>query len=86
MWVGLDGEEIVCAHVPRLRKVENIVRDPRVALSMEGAGVGEPEPRRLQLKQIRSPRCLAGIFLSRCIHQWFAYIKFRIAVQYVLNR
>ena len=41
MWVGLDGEEIVCAHVPRLRKVENIVRDPRVALSMEGAGVGE---------------------------------------------
>jgi hypothetical protein len=41
VWVGLDGEEIVCAHVPRLRKVENIVRDPRVALSMEGAGVGE---------------------------------------------
>ena len=41
VWVGLDGDEIVCAHVPRLRKIENIMREPRVALSMEGANVGE---------------------------------------------
>jgi PPOX class probable F420-dependent enzyme len=41
VWVGLDGDDIVCAHVPRLRKLENIERDPRVAISMEGAEVGD---------------------------------------------
>src|SRR4029453_19528768 len=41
VWVGMDGDEIVCGHVPHLRKIENIKRDPRVALSMEGAGVGD---------------------------------------------
>ena len=41
VWVGLDGDEIVCAHVPRLRKIENITRDPRVALSLEAASVGD---------------------------------------------
>jgi PPOX class probable F420-dependent enzyme len=41
VWVGLDGDEIVCGHVPRLRKIENIMRDPRVALSLEGAGIGD---------------------------------------------
>jgi len=41
VWVGLDGDEIVCGHVPHLRKIENIRRDPRVALSLEGAGVGD---------------------------------------------
>jgi PPOX class probable F420-dependent enzyme len=41
VWVGLDGDEIVCGHVPRLRKLENIERDPRVALSVEGAQVGD---------------------------------------------
>jgi PPOX class probable F420-dependent enzyme len=38
VWVGLDGDEIVCGHVPHLRKLENIKRDPRVALSLEGEG------------------------------------------------
>ena len=41
VWVGLDGDEIVCGHVPRLRKIENIMRDPRVALSLEGAEIGD---------------------------------------------
>jgi PPOX class probable F420-dependent enzyme len=41
VWVGLDGDEIVCGHVPYLRKLENIERDPRVALSIEGAEVGD---------------------------------------------
>ena len=36
VWVGVDGDEIVCGHLPRHRKVENIERDPRVALSIEG--------------------------------------------------
>jgi PPOX class probable F420-dependent enzyme len=41
VWVGLDGDEIVCAHLPRNRKVENIERDPRVALSIEAEGSNE---------------------------------------------
>ena len=39
VWVGLDGDEIVCAHLPRHRKVKNIERDSRVALSIEADGL-----------------------------------------------
>ena len=35
VWVGLDGEELVAAHLPEHRKVRNIRREPRVALSIE---------------------------------------------------
>jgi PPOX class probable F420-dependent enzyme len=35
VWVGLDGDEIIAAHLPEHRKVRNIRRDPRVALSIE---------------------------------------------------
>jgi PPOX class probable F420-dependent enzyme len=36
VWVGLDGDEIVSAHLdPRQHKLANIRRDPRVALSVE---------------------------------------------------
>jgi PPOX class probable F420-dependent enzyme len=35
VWVGLDGDEIVAGHLPAHRKVRNIRRDPRVALSIE---------------------------------------------------
>jgi PPOX class probable F420-dependent enzyme len=35
VWVGIDGNEIVAAHLPDHRKVRNIRRDPRVALSVE---------------------------------------------------
>jgi PPOX class probable F420-dependent enzyme len=35
VWVGLDGDEVVCAHLPRNQKVRNVERDPRVALSVE---------------------------------------------------
>jgi PPOX class probable F420-dependent enzyme len=35
VWVGLDGDELVAAHLPEHRKVRNIRRDPRVALSIE---------------------------------------------------
>jgi PPOX class probable F420-dependent enzyme len=41
VWVGLDGDEIVCAHLPRHRKIENMERDPRVALSIEAEGANE---------------------------------------------
>jgi PPOX class probable F420-dependent enzyme len=37
IWVGLDGDEIVSGHLPRNRKVQNVERDPRVVLSLEGA-------------------------------------------------
>jgi PPOX class probable F420-dependent enzyme len=35
VWVGLEGDEIVAAHLGRFQKVRNIERDPRVALSIE---------------------------------------------------
>jgi PPOX class probable F420-dependent enzyme len=35
VWVGVDGDEIIAAHVPEHRKVKNIRRDGRVALSLE---------------------------------------------------
>ena len=35
VWVGLEDGEIVCAHLPRNKKVRNIERDGRVALSIE---------------------------------------------------
>ena len=35
VWVGLDGDELVAGHLPEHRKVRNIRRDPRVALSIE---------------------------------------------------
>lgn len=35
VWIGLDGEEIVAAHLPKNQKVKNILRDPRVAISLE---------------------------------------------------
>jgi PPOX class probable F420-dependent enzyme len=38
IWVGLDGDEIVSAHLFPQQKLRNIERDPRVALSLEGAG------------------------------------------------
>ena len=35
VWVGLDGDEIVAGHLPEHRKIRNMCRDPRVALSVE---------------------------------------------------
>jgi PPOX class probable F420-dependent enzyme len=35
VWVGLDGDEIVAAHLPEHRKLRNMRRDSRVALSVE---------------------------------------------------
>ena len=39
VWVGLDGDELVSAHLDgRQRKLQNIRRDPRVVLSFEAEG------------------------------------------------
>ena len=35
IWIGLDGDEIVAAHVPNNQKVKNIRRDGRVVLTIE---------------------------------------------------
>jgi PPOX class probable F420-dependent enzyme len=39
VWAGLDGEEILTAHMMRRRKVKNVERDPRVTLSIEAPGI-----------------------------------------------
>jgi PPOX class probable F420-dependent enzyme len=36
VWVGLEGDELLAGHLPRNQKVKNILRDPRVAISLEG--------------------------------------------------
>ena len=41
VWVGVDGDEIVSAHLGHGRKLRNIERDPRVALSIEAEGRNE---------------------------------------------
>lgn len=40
VWVGVDGDELVTAHLPHNQKVQNMERDPRVVLSF----LGPPEP------------------------------------------
>ena len=41
VWVGMDGDDIVCAHLGQGRKLRNIERDARVALSVEAEGRNE---------------------------------------------
>jgi PPOX class probable F420-dependent enzyme len=46
VWVGLEGADIVFASLGPRRKLDNIRRDPRVTLSMEGteiSGIGLKE-------------------------------------------
>jgi PPOX class probable F420-dependent enzyme len=43
VWVGLEGDEIVSAHLlVQQRKLKNVARDPRVALSIEGTEIQPP--------------------------------------------
>jgi len=35
IWIGLDGEDIVAGHLPKNQKVKNVLRDPRVAVSLQ---------------------------------------------------
>ncbi len=35
VWIGLEEDEIVCAHIGEWREIRNIRRDSRVALSIE---------------------------------------------------
>jgi PPOX class probable F420-dependent enzyme len=38
VWVGLDGDDVVSAHLGRYKKLRNVERDPRVTISMEVDG------------------------------------------------
>ena len=43
IWVGLDEDEIVSGHLAAdQRKIQNVARDPRVALSIEGTEIQPP--------------------------------------------
>ncbi|HEX2467399.1 MAG TPA: TIGR03618 family F420-dependent PPOX class oxidoreductase [Solirubrobacterales bacterium] len=43
VWVAVEGDELLTAHLdPRLRKLENVRRDPRVAISFEGTKIQPP--------------------------------------------
>jgi PPOX class probable F420-dependent enzyme len=40
-WVGLDGDEIIFATLPDQRKLRNLRRDPRIALSIPSTTTNE---------------------------------------------
>jgi PPOX class probable F420-dependent enzyme len=43
VWVAVEGDDLLTAHLnPRQRKLENVRRDPRVALSFEGTKIHPP--------------------------------------------
>jgi PPOX class probable F420-dependent enzyme len=43
VWVAVDGDDLLTAHLnPAQRKLENVRRDPRVAVSFEGSEVRPP--------------------------------------------
>jgi PPOX class probable F420-dependent enzyme len=41
VWIGVEDDEIVCAHLMEHQKVRNMRRDPRVALSLVTGGRNE---------------------------------------------
>jgi PPOX class probable F420-dependent enzyme len=41
VWAGLDGDEVVIAHLNEHQKVKNIRNDGRVAINIEGSGQNE---------------------------------------------
>ena len=43
VWVAVEGDELVTGHLnPHQRKLENVRREPRVALSFEGTQIHPP--------------------------------------------
>jgi len=42
VWGGIDGDELVTAHLREQQKLRNVRRDPRVALSDEGTEIQPP--------------------------------------------
>jgi len=43
VWVGVDGDDLLTAHLnPQQRKVQNVRNDPRVSVSFEGSEIRPP--------------------------------------------
>jgi len=43
VWVAIDGDDLLTAHLnPQQRKLDNVRRDPRVAVSFEGTKMHPP--------------------------------------------
>jgi PPOX class probable F420-dependent enzyme len=43
VWVAVDGDDLLTAHLdPKQRKLDNVRRDPRVAISFEGTEIHPP--------------------------------------------
>jgi hypothetical protein len=36
LWLGVEGDELVAGHLSKHQKVKNVLRDPRVAISLPG--------------------------------------------------
>lgn len=41
VWVGVDGDEVVFGSLGPFRKIRNLERDPRIALSIESSDVND---------------------------------------------
>jgi PPOX class probable F420-dependent enzyme len=55
VWVAVDRDDLLTAHLnPRLRKLENVRRDPRVAVSFEGTRIRPPGLREYLVVQGRA--------------------------------
>ncbi len=75
IWVGIENEEFVIAHLALHKKVKNIRRDPRVALSMlgdkinaiSGAGSCLPAARHAQHSRIRHPNHTEALHRDRAV-------------------
>jgi PPOX class probable F420-dependent enzyme len=42
VWVAVDGDDLLTAHLDRRRKLDNVRRDPRVAVSFQGTELHPP--------------------------------------------
>jgi PPOX class probable F420-dependent enzyme len=79
IWVGLKGDEIVSGHLGDQRKLRNVVRDPRVALSIEGTVVQPPGLRQYLVVHGRARLVEGGApeLLQRLAHVYLgADVKF----------
>ena len=41
VWIGVEGDELVVASIGARRKLDNVRRDPRVTVSIEGSATNE---------------------------------------------
>jgi hypothetical protein len=69
VWVAVDGDDLLTAHLnPGLRKLENVRRDPRVAISFEGTEIHPPGLREYLVVTAR-PRSRRAALRS-CSRSW----------------